>query len=70
MTDRPARLPRIAARGTPHERGMQYGAAAADRIRKSVAFYRDVFRHRVGLDWETAVALADYEPSIARFAPG
>jgi isopenicillin-N N-acyltransferase-like protein len=71
MTDRPARLPRIVTRGTPRERGTQYGAAAADRIRKSVAFYREVFRHRAGLDWDTAVALAKlYEPSIARFAPG
>lgn len=63
-------LPRIVTHGSPYERGAQYGRAARERVLKSIAFYRDVFQHRVGLDWNSAVSLAKtYEPSIVAFAP-
>lgn len=72
MTERATglRLPRIVICGTPYERGVQYGVAARDRVLKSLSCYREVFQHRAGLDWASAVALAKiYEPSIAAFAP-
>lgn len=64
------KMPKILVRGTPYERGRQYGEGAAELIRQSLAFYRQVFQHRAHLDWPTAVSLAaGYRAEIAAFSP-
>jgi len=63
-------MDRVAVHGAPLERGRQYGRLAAPRIGRSLAAYRDVFQHRVGLEWEVAVAHArSFLPAIEAFAP-
>src|SRR3954447_17744718 len=37
--------PRISVEGGPRERGRQYGEAAAERVRRSVEAYDEVFAH-------------------------
>jgi isopenicillin-N N-acyltransferase like protein len=44
-------VPRVAVRGTPHERGVQYGRAARERVQRSVSAYEWVFAHYAGWDW-------------------
>jgi len=44
-------FPHVRVRGGPRERGRQYGEQARDRIRASIAAYRDVFVHYAGWDW-------------------
>ena len=61
---------RVPVQGSPAERGRRYGQLAARRIHRALASYRDVFRHRVGLDWEAAVLHArTLLPAIEGFAP-
>ncbi len=63
-------LPRIVLRGSPYERGLRYGQLARDRIRRSMAFYGEVFQHHAGLSWEDAIRMAGrYRPYIADFSP-
>ena len=63
-------MQRVAVAGPSAARGREYGRLAARKIELAVASYRDVFRHRVGLDWEAAVAHArTFLPAIERFAP-
>ncbi len=49
-------FPHVRIEGSPRERGRQYGAQAADRVRRSVAAYEGVFRHYAGWDWPQVVA--------------
>src|SRR3569833_294809 len=59
-----------AGRGAPLERGREYGRLAARRIGRGLAAYRDVFQHRVGLEWDAAVAHArSFLPAVEAFAP-
>lgn len=44
--------PRIRVSGGPRERGRQYGEQAAERVRRSIAAYREVFAHEAGWGWE------------------
>lgn len=43
--------PTIAVEGGPRERGRQYGAAARERIHRSIDAYREVFAHYADWDW-------------------
>jgi len=43
--------PKIVVEGAARERGRQYGAAAADRVQRSIAAYGEVFAHYAGWDW-------------------
>lgn len=63
-------MERVSARGAPLVRGRQYGASAAAKIRRCIAFYEDAFRHRAGLDWSAAVERArGFVPEIEAFGP-
>ncbi|HZV74082.1 MAG TPA: C45 family peptidase [Conexibacter sp.] len=63
-----ATYPSIVVSGSPRERGEQYGALAADRIRRSIDGYRDVFAHYVGIDWESVrERAAAYVAPIERY---
>ena len=46
--------PRVIEIASPsaHERGRQYGAAAADLISRAIAYYREGFAHQAGLAWD------------------
>lgn len=62
-------FPLIDVSGPPHERGRQYGAQAAARIRKGVAGYSGQLE-RMGLDQDAVAALVRaYTPVIERFDP-
>ncbi len=70
MTAADQRLPRYVVSGGPRERGRSYGRQAAERIRLSVAYYKQVFAHHAGLDWQQAVERGrDYLPSIEAYLP-
>ena len=57
--------------GGPRDRGRQYGAAAATRVRRSVRCYRDLYRRWLGWDWPRARREADrYTGAIEHAAPG
>lgn len=60
--------PRVIARGAPRELGVQYGRAARERIRRSIAAYTDVFDHWAHMTWaqvrEKALA---YVPPIEAY---
>jgi len=45
-------FPRVRVRGTAHERGLQYGAQATERVKRSVELYREVFLRYAGWDWD------------------
>ena len=61
--------PLIDLSGAPHERGVQHGRAAADRIRKGVAHYTAQIA-RCGLGERDIVGLVrDYLPIIEAFDP-
>jgi isopenicillin-N N-acyltransferase-like protein len=63
-------MERIRVCGAPAVRGREYGRLASGRIARCIAAYRDLFEHRAGLDWPTAVAHArTYIEPIAAFAP-
>jgi isopenicillin-N N-acyltransferase-like protein len=63
--------PVVLSFGKPGDRGRAYGSRAADRVRRSVELYTQVFEHTAGLSWdearERARAFADpidrYDPS-------
>jgi isopenicillin-N N-acyltransferase-like protein len=46
--------PRIIEVASPsaHDRGRQYGSAAADLIEQAIAYYREGFAHQAGLTWD------------------
>jgi|SRR5579862_6216922 len=63
-------MQRITVHGTPAARGREYGRLSARHVHRSIAAYRDLFEHRAGLDWSTAVARArTFLVDIERFAP-
>jgi isopenicillin-N N-acyltransferase-like protein len=55
--------PIVAVSGGPRERGRAYGAAAHDRVHRSLELYEDVFRRSTGMRWpavrDRAGAFAD-----------
>jgi isopenicillin-N N-acyltransferase-like protein len=53
-----SRWPVVRARGAPFERGEQYGQQVADRVRRSVEIYSELFRYHTGLEWEEICGLA------------
>jgi isopenicillin-N N-acyltransferase-like protein len=60
---------RIRIRGSAFDRGCQYGEAARDQIRVTLAGYRQTFE-AAGLLWEEALAIGrSYVKSIEEFAP-
>jgi isopenicillin-N N-acyltransferase-like protein len=62
-------FPFVDVHGTPRERGRQYGAAAADRTRKSVEVYARQLRD-LGYDWpEIRGFVIDFLPKMEEFAP-
>ncbi|MGK9167570.1 acyl-CoA--6-aminopenicillanic acid acyltransferase [Inquilinus limosus] len=62
-------FPFVDIHGTPRERGRQYGAAAADRTRKSVEVYARQLRD-LGYDWaQIRGFVADFVPKMEAFAP-
>ncbi len=64
-------FPVVRVRGTAHERGVQYGEQARDRIRGSVDAYRRVFWHFAGWDWpKVRQEAARFEAPVAEFRPG
>lgn len=65
-----AQFPHVRVSGPAAERGRQYGEQARDRVRASIAAYRDVFRHYAGWDWETVRReAARFEAPVAAFRP-
>lgn len=62
--------PRLSAKGSPFARGGEYGAQARREIAHCIASYRALWRHRAGLEWDTALGQASrFQGAIARFAP-
>lgn len=51
VTDNAGRYPWVRVNGDPRERGRSYGEQAADRVRRSVAAYAEVFARGAGLGW-------------------
>jgi isopenicillin-N N-acyltransferase like protein len=63
-------FPHIRVRGTAAERGRQYGEQARDRVRLSIAAYREVFGYYAGWDWDTVRREATrFQAPIAAFRP-
>ncbi|WP_395406916.1 C45 family autoproteolytic acyltransferase/hydrolase [Pseudoduganella sp. UC29_106] len=62
-------FPLVEVSGTPFERGVQHGRAVPDRVRGSIALYRDQLAKR-GIDLETIATLArNFIPNIVAFDP-
>jgi isopenicillin-N N-acyltransferase-like protein len=56
-------FPRIRVEGGPAERGQQYGAQAASRIKRGIEIYQEIFEHYAGWDWAKVVKHAhSFEP--------
>lgn len=63
-------FPHVRISGGPRERGRGYGEQAAERVRRSIDAYREVFRAYAGWDWATVTEHARaYAVPIARFDP-
>jgi isopenicillin-N N-acyltransferase-like protein len=63
-------FPHVRVEGTAHDRGRSYGEQAADRVRRSIEAYRDVFDAYAGWDWPTVTReAARYREPIERFEP-
>jgi len=66
----PLSLPLVELRGGPRERGVQYGAAVRDRIRRSIDYYSAAFAESSGLTWdEVMVRARRWVPLVEEFAP-
>lgn len=50
---------RIILEGTPKERGLQYGKAAKDKIGKSIALYRQLFKAYANMEWDACKRRAE-----------
>ena len=62
-------FPIIAIAGSPHRRGVQHGAAARERIQRSIATYARLFAY-CGITWgEAQVRAARYRGVVATAAP-
>jgi len=63
-------FPTIHVSGRAFERGRQYGAQAAQRIKRSVEIYRQIFEHYAGWDWQQVTEHAHtYTPPIESYRP-
>jgi isopenicillin-N N-acyltransferase-like protein len=61
-------FPHVRVQGKPRERGRQYGEQARERIGRSIAAYRAVFRHYAGWSWSKVTREARrYEEPIAAY---
>jgi isopenicillin-N N-acyltransferase-like protein len=61
-------FPHVRVQGKPRERGRQYGEQARERIGRSIAAYRDVFKHYAGWSWSKVTREARrYEEPIAAY---
>ena len=66
-----ATLPFIEISGEPRERGRQYGEAAREQIRRSIAFYRDAYSRAAKLSWDEVLDRAPrWVPLIDDYLPG
>src|SRR5262249_47303605 len=52
-------IPFVQVSGRPRERGRAIGAAAGERIRRSVANYEETFAHYTGLRWSDVCRRAE-----------
>ena len=50
----PHSFPHIRVKGSPYERGRQYGQQAAAYIRQNIEVYQGLFAHYIGWDWAPA----------------
>jgi isopenicillin-N N-acyltransferase-like protein len=56
--------------GSPYERGLRYGQAAAPLVHRSIAAYAHVYQREAGWDWDRSCREARrYLPAIKDFAP-
>lgn len=63
-------FPHVRVEGEPRDRGRSYGEQAADRVRRSIDAYREVFRSYAGWDWAKVTDRARaYAVPIERFDP-
>lgn len=63
-------ISRISLRGSPFQRGQQYGQQARALVRQSVQAYERVFAHHAQWDWPAVVRHAKtYQAATAEFAP-
>jgi isopenicillin-N N-acyltransferase-like protein len=61
-------FPHVRVQGKPRERGRQYGEQTRERIGRSIAAYRAVFRHYAGWSWSKVTREARrYEEPIAAY---
>lgn len=61
-------FPRVRVKGGPFERGRQYGAQVAARIKGSVELYKEVFDHYAGWDWKKVIEYAHgFEPVLESY---
>src|SRR5438445_7038283 len=51
-------FPHVRVEGSARERGRRYGERTADRVRRSIDAYREVFAQKAGWDWPTVTAQA------------
>jgi isopenicillin-N N-acyltransferase-like protein len=57
--------PRVQVSGAPHERGVQLGRQAQERIGRTLALYRETFAHYTGLGWDEVCERAKaFQPAI------
>ena len=67
-TDKATPYPWVRVNGDPRARGRSYGEQAADRVRRSVAAYAEVFAKGAGLGWSDVRQVARrFEAPIAAF---
>jgi len=63
-------FPRIHVKGSPYDRGCQYGQQAASRIQRSMAIYQAMFADLAGWTWNQATDHAlTYEAAIEAYRP-
>lgn len=63
-------FPHVRTQGSAHERGRQYGAQTADRVRRSIEAYAGVFAHYAQWDWDRVRQEARrFVPAVEAFGP-
>ena len=66
----PREFPHVRVKGGPHERGLQYGEQARDRVALSLQAYEHVFAYYTGWDWsQVRQAALPYIASIEAAFP-
>jgi isopenicillin-N N-acyltransferase-like protein len=64
-------VPLIEISGDARTRGRQHGEAARDRIRRSIAYYREAFTRTAKLRWDQVVELSPrWVPIVEAYHPG